>query len=201
MRKVPFLIILVILIWLFYESTRPNRIAKPVTPVVYGPPMPKLTWRQWATNYGETYHLDPNLILAIIRVESSYRVNAVGKVNRNGTRDYGLMGINDSGFAALGLDMQSVLTVGANIDAGCKLLVQKANTLRQHFGKLDMNQLISAYNAGEGTVIQRGIINWPYVLRVNAFRFIYKIGGGPYTRVPTDSGLTEIVGSGPDTGN
>jgi hypothetical protein len=53
--------------------------------------------------YGKQYGVDPRLLKAIAMKESSMRPGAVGGVNRNGTRDYGLMQHNSAFLAERGL--------------------------------------------------------------------------------------------------
>jgi hypothetical protein len=53
--------------------------------------------------YGKQYGVDPRLLKAMAMKESNMRPGAVGGVNRNGTRDYGLMQHNSAFLAERGL--------------------------------------------------------------------------------------------------
>jgi hypothetical protein len=53
--------------------------------------------------YGKQYGVDPRILKAIAMKESNMRPGAVGGVNRNGTRDYGLMQHNSAFLAERGL--------------------------------------------------------------------------------------------------
>lgn len=58
----------------------------------------------------------------IAAVESHFQTDAVG-VNRNGTKDWGLMQINETNFHWLGLTPETVLDPCTNIAAGAKALM------------------------------------------------------------------------------
>lgn len=100
----------------------------------------------------QQYGVDPALALSIAQTESSFNPAAVSKPNSNGTQDYGLMQINSSNFASLGLTSATALDPQSNINAAMSLL----STYTQKYG--DNPQLIAwAYNAGPGSVASGSI--------------------------------------------
>lgn len=82
--------------------------------------------------------LDPNLLVGIARHESRLNTEAVN-VNANGSRDIGLMQINSSNFAWLGLTAETALDPCVSMRAGAAVLTR-----------------LSTYNTGSPT---RGIAN------------------------------------------
>lgn len=78
--------------------------------------------------------VDPNLILAIARVESGYDPTRISAPNANGTRDYGLMQVNTANFGWLGLTAETALDPCQSIRAGVRVLTS-----------------LSAYNTGKPT--------------------------------------------------
>lgn len=115
--------------------------------------------------------LDPNFALAVATHESSLNPNAVGPVNKNGTRDYGLFQINDSNLSEYGITQP--LDPTQNIDAGTTLLKQLVDV----YGG-DKTKALIAYNAGPGNEA-KGFQDTAYV---NAVMGIYNsLGGGQST--------------------
>jgi len=150
---------------------------------------PKKTFKEWADQFGAEYGLDTYLLLGIMRVESGLNPKIISKLNTNGTRDYGLMQINNNGFVELGVDAESVMRVPVNIDCACRLLVQKRKYITAHLGKCSDDQLISAYNQGEGNVVKIGIRNRGYVTNVQFWRNTYWAIGG---RIAAPGGITRV---------
>jgi Transglycosylase SLT domain len=64
---------------------------------------PPGTFDDLFVKYGKQYGVDPRILKAIASKESNMRPGAVGGVNRNGTRDYGLMQHNSAFLAERGL--------------------------------------------------------------------------------------------------
>lgn len=90
------------------------------------------------------YDLPVDLLYAIGQVESSHKPHAIG-VNKNGTRDIGIMQINSSWLPVLkdfGIAEQQLLEPCTNIQVGAWILSQEV----QRFGYTW--QAIGAYNAG-----------------------------------------------------
>lgn len=82
--------------------------------------------------------LDPQMLVGIAKVESGLDPAAI-HVNRNGSRDIGLMQVNTSNFQLLGLDEKSALDPCVSLAAGAHLL-----------------KIFSGYNTGSPS---RGIVN------------------------------------------
>lgn len=75
---------------------------------------------------GKRHGIDPVLLLAIAKVESSFRPGQVNR-NRDGSWDVGLMQINSSNFATLekrGIDRRKLKEPCASIEAGAIVLSQ-----------------------------------------------------------------------------
>lgn len=119
----------------------------------------------------QQYGLDENLLHALAWQESGLNPTAVSAPNSNGTRDYGLLQINERNFASLGLTAVSALDPERNADAAARLLADL------HRRGLSFFEVISAYNAGAkdrdaltpGTQIRRpdgSYVNPAYVASV-----------------------------------
>src|SRR5581483_3853442 len=85
---------------------------------------------------------DENLLHALAWHESDLNPAAVSKPNANGTRDYGMMQINEINFRGLGLNATTALDAGANVRAAARLL----KTIRTQGRSLP--DVLSIYNAG-----------------------------------------------------
>lgn len=72
----------------------------------------------------QKYGVPVELLKAIAAKESGFNPRAVGKVNANGTQDFGLMQHNSRYLTERGLDMESVFDPQRSIDAAAKLLSQ-----------------------------------------------------------------------------
>lgn len=105
-------------------------------------------WRQVHVQVGQETGLDPNLLHAL-QLHENYQgdPNAVSPVNANGTRDHGLMQINDANFGLLGVDASSVLDPLTNVRAAASLVKQNMARAPQ----LGLLAQISIYNAGFST--------------------------------------------------
>lgn len=122
---------------------------------------------------GKRHGLDPNLLRAIGRKESGFRADAVSKPNANGTRDYGVMQINENTAKALGVPRDALMNPGISIETAGRLLT----SLKQELGeKLTINTLIAAYNAGSPAIKRRGIFNIEYVSEVMTHLQLYSLG-------------------------
>jgi len=91
------------------------------------------------------YNVDPNLAIAVAAHESNFNPNAINSANRNGTKDWGVMQLNDITVKQFGV--QNPLDPAQNIDAGVKLLGQLS---AKYDG--DLTNTLWAYNAGSGSV-------------------------------------------------
>lgn len=109
-----------------------------------------LDYREMIEEYSARYDLDPYLVAAIIRVESSFRPGAVSRKNARG-----LMQISEGTgkWAADKLDLkrysaETLFDPDTNIRIGCWYL----STLYNEFG--DTELVLAAYNGGSGNVTQ-----------------------------------------------
>lgn len=121
---------------------------------------------------GSRYNIDSNLLRAIGRHESGFKANAVNS-NTNGTKDYGVMQINQTNFDVLRLDPVSALNPISNIRAAALFL----SLLKKELGdKLSTQTLISAYNQGAPRTVKSGILNLPYTQSVWWHFTLYSVG-------------------------
>lgn len=109
-----------------------------------------LKYQDLIKTYSEQYQLDPYLVSAVIKVESSFRPEAVSHKNARG-----LMQITDRtgkwGSEKLQLqnfDSEDLYRPEINIQIGCWYL----SRLYQEFG--DTELVLAAYNGGSGNVTQ-----------------------------------------------
>lgn len=87
--------------------------------------------------------MDADVLHALAWRESAFRPAAVGAVNANGTRDYGLMQINEANFAWLGLTTTTAMDPARSTVAAGKVL--KAAYAQ---GAESVADALSIYNAG-----------------------------------------------------
>lgn len=128
-------------------------------------PLFELSGRKWG--------VDSNLLRAIARRESGFKADAVSPLNTNGSRDYGIMQISSTNFAALNLTADTAKIPSTNIDAGARLLASMRKELGEHY---TYRGLVSAYNVGTPRVIAHGITNEPYVSAVTYHHKLYQLG-------------------------
>jgi len=134
---------------------------------------------QIAKDAASKYGLDPLIILAIAKAESNLIASAVSKPNKNGTKDYGLMQINEINLEFVGATKDTILNPKTNIFGGAHLLNHKRTYILQKLGRITTQMLISSYNQGEGATVKRGIMaNAAYVAKVWYWYGIYKLRGG-----------------------
>lgn len=128
-----------------------------------------------AKKYGAKHGIGALTILAIMKVESNFKVFA-SHANADGTVDRGLMQINSINLAFAGADENTIFDPDINIETGARLLEQKNAYLKEH-GGTSLRKLISAYNQGEGRVARSGILNLAYVTSVLYWIGVYKLWG------------------------
>ncbi len=94
---------------------------------------------------GKDQGVDPNLVHALSLQENWHQdPNAIGAVNANGTRDYGLMQINERNFAWLGLSSTTWRDPAKSATAAAKLL----RVTKEQAPELTLKDELSIYNAG-----------------------------------------------------
>jgi Transglycosylase SLT domain len=96
--------------------------------------------RALATAAARRHGLDPELVLAVIAVESAFRPNAVSPKGAQG-----LMQLMPA--TARSLDVQDPMDPASNVDGGVRYL---GSLVSRYDGDLDM--ALAAYNAGPGAV-------------------------------------------------
>lgn len=94
-------------------------------------------FKQAAQQYG----LSESLLSAIACVESRFNANALSSPNKDGSRDYGVMQINESNFSNLGLNNQTIFDVCTNVKAGAAVLSEKMKSYGTTW------EAVGAYNA------------------------------------------------------
>lgn len=116
-------------------------------------------WEQAGTRYG----IEPELLQAIAIVESGLNPGAIN-INKDGTRDYGLMQINSSHLPALRkfrINQKALLNVPCqNVMTGAWIL---AGNIRQFgYGW----EAVGAYNAGTARNAKRRALRQKYIQKV-----------------------------------
>lgn len=113
-----------------------------------------------------------SLLRALARKESGFRADAVGAVNSNGSRDYGLMQINDATARSMGLDVGQLLEPRYCIHAAAGLLLR----IKRELGTAYSSQTwVAAYNAGSPAILKRGVFNVAYTSEVSWHWQLYRI--------------------------
>ena len=113
--------------------------------------------------YGARFDIPLPLLQAIARHESRLDPTAKGELNRNRTRDWGLMQVNDGQAAVMGYDVARLLEPEYNVSIAAELLARIRGELGDAFGTLEW---IAAYNAGSPAIKARGVFNVSYVSSV-----------------------------------
>ena len=118
----------------------------------------------YVISMARAYGLSPELVFAIIRKESMYRVDAVSP----GGGNVGLMQINHSNFKWLSeeLGVSDFKDPYNNIQAGCLIL----SILNERYE--DVDKTLMAYNQGEGsakTFWERGIFTTHYTRTIHRY--------------------------------
>jgi len=107
-----------------------------------------LKYHEYIEKYSQEYDVDPYLVLAVIKVESSFRHRAVSPKNAMGlmqiTERTGKWGAEQIGLRSFSEEM--LFDPEYNIQIGCWYL----SRLYREFGDTDL--VIAAYNAGSGNV-------------------------------------------------
>lgn len=131
-----------IIVILFLTAFALYNAAKAVYPIKY---------KSYVVKYSEEYELDPFLVFAVIKAESSFRPDAVSPRNARGLMQ---LTVGTGKWAAGKMDLkgytsEKLFDPETNIMLGCWYL----NSLLQQFGR-DEDKALVAYNAGSGKVNQ-----------------------------------------------
>lgn len=126
---------------------------------------------------GEQYNIEPDFLRAIAKTENDkLDPNVVSKANKNGSRDYGLMQINNNTAKRLGVtDLKLLMDPAVSIRLAATWLAM----MRLELGKWwSPWTWASAYNVGSDDVIRTegGITNPTYVAKVMYHYQLYKMG-------------------------
>lgn len=141
--------------------------------------------QQMITASAQQYGVSPQLALGIASHESAFNPNAVNSANANGTKDWGVMQLNDTTVQTFGVS--DPLDPQQNIDAGMKLLAQLS---AKYNG--DPTDILWAYMSGSGNVNPSG--NPPTAVQ-NFINYVTTYGGGTSAAIPTasgDAGTTDL---------
>lgn len=112
-------------------------------------------WDQAAT----TYKVDPWLLMAIAKTESSFNPNAINRANKNGSVDYGLMQINSTWLNTLkkhNIGTAQLLEPCVSIFVGAWIL---SENIKQFGYNIDG---IGAYNSPRNVTIRRNYASKVY---------------------------------------
>ena len=107
---------------------------------------------------GKRYGVDPVLLIAITKVESNFNPQAIN-VNRNGTRDYGIMQINSSWLERYRIPKEWLFEPCYNIHFGAMVLRRCMETYR------NISLAVDCYNKGSkakghGAYVERVFRNY-----------------------------------------
>lgn len=123
-----------------------------------------------------------DLLRAIARQESRFNPAAISPPNSNGTRDYGLMQINQETARSFGASPASLVTSRENPDP---IVIRRSLTIaaqllravrRELKEQSNLYTMVAAYNAGSPAIRRRGIFNVPYVQSVLFYHQLYMLG-------------------------
>lgn len=93
---------------------------------------------------GAKWGVAPEKLHALALQESREDPSKISPPNTNGTRDYGLMQINSSNLARLGLTVTTAMDAATSADAAARLLASN----KQAAPQLNIFDEFSVYNAG-----------------------------------------------------
>lgn len=107
---------------------------------------------------GKRYGVDPLLLIAIAKVESNFNPRAVN-VNRNRTRDYGIMQINSSWLERYRIPKEWIFEPCYNIHFGAMVLRRCMEQYK------DISHAVDCYNKGSkakghGAYVERVFRNY-----------------------------------------
>ncbi|QID32605.1 lytic transglycosylase domain-containing protein [Pampinifervens florentissimum] len=107
---------------------------------------------------GKRYGVDPVLLIAIAKVESNFNLRAIN-VNRNGTRDYGIMQINSHWLERYKIPKEWLFEPCYNIHFGAMVLRKCMEQYK------DISHAVDCYNKGSkakghGAYVERVFRNY-----------------------------------------
>lgn len=108
----------------------------------------------------EKYNVDIYIIMAMIQSESNFNPNSVGN------NVHGLMQIHENTAPYVGLDMNNIYDIDANISAGIGYLSKYLNKYN------DMGIALTVYSHGEGTYLKGSYSNFYKDKVINASNVI-----------------------------
>lgn len=110
------------------------------------------------------YDLEPELLQAIAAVESGYRAQAVNHMNRNGTRDIGLMQINSIHLPRL---LKQGITEKRLLSEPCLSVEVAASILAEFIQRFGYNwTAVGSYNVGGGSGPRRDALRMQYAQKI-----------------------------------
>lgn len=123
---------------------------------------------------GKESDIEPSLLRAFNRVENPHNIH-VPSLNKNGTKDYGIMQINETTFQHYNIDPNLWMDDTVGVQIAARLL----NDMKHELGsKFDLFNWISAYNVGTPTVLRKGIVNTGYVGNVYFHYLMFRAANG-----------------------
>lgn len=134
----------------------------------------------WVEKYAKKYNIDPDLVMAIIKTESTFNNQCISKSGA-----VGLTQLMPGTAREMGLRVDSTIDERwhpeKNIEAGIAYLAKYHKIISNHFGKEDWNLTIAGYNCGPNRVIKDGKIpniteTQNYVKKVQKYWKEYKNG-------------------------
>jgi hypothetical protein len=140
------------------ENLSTNEVLEKI--ILIAPHTSVSTARKVEKGLKECKGLDENLVLAVIRVESNFKINAVNKRSN----DFGLMQVNNWHVKRFKYDKLKLLTNASyNMKIGCSIL-------SEFVGKDKSSNSIGRYNCG----YQKNCLNWKpvkkYIKKVLTFK-------------------------------
>ena len=110
---------------------------------------------------GKKQNVDLAFIVSIIDAES-YGRNIIGRRNRNGTRDYGIMQVNGVHEPK---NPRKLLNISYNLQKGVGYIKYCTNKSVKRYGKAEIKTIARLYNQGANGSEKR-YKNWKYVEKV-----------------------------------
>jgi len=123
----------------------------------------KSTYKKEINEYSNIYNVDPELVKAIIKIESGFNSKAVSKKGAKG-----LMQLMESTARLYGVKATEIFKPEKNIKAGIKHLKRLINKYKNN-----LQLALAAYNAGEAVVDYHNAIP-PYRETINYVKKVFR---------------------------